>query len=71
MKAIVSYIIEGESAKMVLMEFRIHEFPDDVARSLKAWANLEGKQLSQLVIELLREAVEKYGPRMEPRDKKK
>jgi plasmid stability protein len=44
-------------------ELRIRNMPESLHRSLKIRAVTEGVDLNNLVIELLRQAMEKHGPK--------
>jgi predicted HicB family RNase H-like nuclease len=48
-------------------EIRIRDCDESLHRKLRAWAGLEGKSLQKLILELLAEAVDKRGPKIEPR----
>jgi plasmid stability protein len=45
------------------MQVRIRDIPDPIHRTLKSWAALEGKSLNDLLVEILKQAVERKYPK--------
>ena len=48
-------------------ELRIRDCPDTLWRKLKVWAAYEDKSLNTLILDLLADAAERKGPKIEPR----
>jgi plasmid stability protein len=48
------------------VEMRLRGLPEEIGRRLKVWAAYKGKNLNDLVIEILTQAVKERGPEIKP-----